>query len=254
MIDHIPFIERFNSRVFGYILLVLVVVFHSLVIAGCMSKSAGIPGLYIVKLQTSNSSNVQVRVGYFAMCVNGPLNSDYECYSTSGLSQEKLRTFFIPDDMDSTTSSQVAKLLVPARAMQSRAFPPLIVGSFACFMTSVLLSAVRQNMLAQPAPHVFWTSRHTSAAIACLGVVAFGLAAASAVMTTQVGKALAWWLNDMSNQEDGLYLSEGAGMQVLQWLIVSMIVLYHLCFAHLFTDKKKKKAEEEKPEDPGEEA
>ncbi|KKF93999.1 Ca2+ regulator and membrane fusion protein Fig1 [Ceratocystis platani] len=205
MIDANPIIERFNSRVFGYILLVLVVVFHSLVIAGCMSKSSGIPGLYIVKLQISNSSSVQVRVGYFAMCVNGPLNSPYECYSTTGLGQDKLRSFFITENMDATTSSQISQLLVPARAMQTRVFPPLIAGAFGCFMASVMLAA-----------------------------------------------ALAWWLNDMDPQEDGIYISEGTGMQVLQWLIVSMIILYHLCFAHLFTDKKK--GVEEKAEAPAEEA
>ncbi|KAL1902121.1 hypothetical protein Cpir12675_000019 [Ceratocystis pirilliformis] len=252
MIDANPIIERFNSRVFGYILLVLVVVFHSLVIAGCMSKSSGIPGLYIVKLQISNSSSVQVRVGYFAMCVNGPLNSPYECYSTTGLGQDKLRSFFITENMDATTSSQISQLLVPARAMQTRVFPPLIAGAFGCFMASVMLAAVRQNMLAQPSPRAFWTSRHTSAIIACLGVLAFGLAAASAVMTTQVAKALAWWLNDMDPQENGIYISEGTGMQVLQWLIVSMIILYHLCFAHLFTDKTQ--GVEEKAEAPDAEA
>lgn len=175
------------------------------------------------------------------MCVNGPRSDDDECYPTQNLGLDKLQALFVTNDMDQSTVSQIYQLLTPAHAMQNRIFPPLIAGAFACFLASVLLSAVRQNMLTHPEPKAIWMSKHTVAAIGSLGVLAFGFASASAVMTTQVSRALAWWMNDVDPASSGIRVIQGVSMQVLQWMIVGMIILYHLCFAHIFTDPKKKK-------------
>ncbi|KAL2191438.1 hypothetical protein L209DRAFT_739491 [Thermothelomyces heterothallicus CBS 203.75] len=147
-----------------YLLIIPIVVFYALSLAGCVSTSPAIPNIYAVALRAnSNNTNnnatdapLQVRIGYFGIC--GIDDEGTRCQTASGRSVETLAADLFPElvggnnnssDTDTPGKSSesqkkkqnkseinrdVADLVTTGLDLQSRTFTPILAGAAALFV------------------------------------------------------------------------------------------------------------------------
>ncbi|AEO56523.1 hypothetical protein MYCTH_2301578 [Thermothelomyces thermophilus ATCC 42464] len=148
-----------------YLLIIPIVVFYALSLAGCVSTSPAIPNIYAVALcaNSNNSTNnatdapLQVRIGYFGIC--GIDDEGTRCQTASGRSLETLAADLFPELVrgnnnnssdtetpgkssetpkrklnNSKINQDVADLVTTGLDLQSRTFTPILAGAAALFV------------------------------------------------------------------------------------------------------------------------
>ncbi|CAK7235070.1 hypothetical protein SBRCBS47491_009167 [Sporothrix bragantina] len=238
------------------LLAISIVVFYILVIVGCNSTSPGLPGLYLVKL-ANNETKAEVHVGLFSLCA-GMDSANLTCAGTLGSAvavnaSSTTTKFFLPG---TTTVAPTAlqSMLALAAGIQSGSTGP--GGVLSIVYVPLLLSALcfvgaAGSLLAfrifsrggskfiggdgneYQNEKAFMHERNAWQAAVFLTTGAVMAALAAAISSTVAVRALLFASTSLpgttapSTSTTAITVSGGGPLQVLQWMIVVLTMLWH---------------------------
>ncbi|CAK7226422.1 hypothetical protein SCUCBS95973_006194 [Sporothrix curviconia] len=239
------------------LLAISIVVFYILVIVGCNSTSPGLPGIYLVKL-ANNATKAEVHVGLFSLCA-GMDSANLTCAGTLGSTvavnaSSSTTKFFLPG---TTTVAPTAlqDMLALAAGIQSGStgpggvlsivYVPLLLSAL-CFVGAAgSLLAFRIFARAGSNKYTggdgneyqdekaFVHERNAWQAAVLLTTGAVMAALAAAISSTVAVRALLFASTSLpgttapSTSTTAIVVSGGGPMQVLQWMIVVLTMLWH---------------------------
>ncbi|ERS99006.1 uncharacterized protein SPSK_04498 [Sporothrix schenckii 1099-18] len=234
------------------LLAICIVVFYILVLVGCISTSPGIPGLYVVRL-ANNASKAEVHVGLFGLCAGtDPVNltcSGTVAQAIAVNASSPSTKFYLPGTA-TVAPNALQPLLTLAAGIQSGStgpggvlsivYVPLFLSAL-CFVGAAgsLLThrlASRGADSADPADYAdekgFVHTRNAWHAAVLLTTGAIMSALAAAIATTVAVRALLFAGtslpgSEISNAATAIDVSGGKSIQVLEWLIVVLTMLWH---------------------------
>ncbi|EPE06380.1 hypothetical protein F503_02508 [Ophiostoma piceae UAMH 11346] len=250
-------------QVFTGLITVAVVVFYILIFVGCNSTSPGLPGLYVVKL-ANNQTNASVHIGLFSLCAgienSTVANSNLTCAgtfssvvsngnSTNG-SVSTTTKYYLPGTT-SVAAAALQPLLALADGIQSGStgpggvlsiiYIPLLLSALCFASAGGSLIAFRVFSRAAAAKSyddgadekVFRHERNSWNAAIMMTTGAVMAAVAAAIATTVAVRALLFAGTDLpgsdtsSKSTTAIDVSGGTSVQVLEWLIVAFVMLWH---------------------------
>ncbi|CAK7274917.1 hypothetical protein SEPCBS119000_006418 [Sporothrix epigloea] len=235
---------------------VSIIVFYVLVIVGCNSTSPGLPSLYLVKL-ANNETKAEVHVGIFSLCA-GTDPTHLSCAgtlsSTATDNTAPPREFFLPGTA-TVAPAALQPMLALAAGIQSGStgpggvlaivYVPLLFSAL-CFVGAAG-SLVAYRLSARGASgkvvdgsgieyHDDTASTHERnawRAAVLLATMAAMAALVAAIVSTVAVRALLFASTSLpgtavrSTSTTAITVSGGVPMQVLQWMIVLLIMLWH---------------------------
>ncbi|KAK3942555.1 Ca2+ regulator and membrane fusion protein Fig1-domain-containing protein [Diplogelasinospora grovesii] len=229
---------KLNLRMIPYILVIPIVLFQALSLAGCVSTSPSIPGLYIVSLQTAKNTStpVQVRLGYFGICGGAGNESTFKCQSSSGQSADTVAAnlFSLPSapangtKSNTTTSStdEVKNLVATALDLQSQIFISILAGAAVLFFLGLIFLALLKRDIVNPNPDKPRHSAIIKKGTFGLLYLSTALAFTAALATSETAGALQYSSTASSNST--ILIKPGISLQVLQWMAFGFSLLFTL--------------------------
>ncbi len=169
------------------------------------------------------------------MCIRA--GSAENCYISASTTSDVLLSRFQSTMNITGVDAEVAGLLPAALSLQGNIFLPLLAAAGALFMLGLIFFALFN-----------WTSKRaatTSTGSSTSKLETYkkilmtslwssvGLAIASAVSITETSAALQFWTVDIPRSN--ILVSIGTGMQVLQWFVASLSVLFTLAVTSLIS-------------------
>ncbi|KAK4247076.1 Ca2+ regulator and membrane fusion protein Fig1-domain-containing protein [Corynascus novoguineensis] len=232
-----------------YILIIPIVVFHALSLAGCVSTSPAIPNIYAVALRANNNATdtpLQVRIGYFGIC--GIDEEGTTCQTASGRSVEALAANLFPEILgnnktsdstrktDKKETSDISDLVTTALDLQSRTFTPILAGAAVLFILGLAALFLFKRDVGKGAswehPRRSAIVRRTTYGMLC-GSAALSFAAA--IATSQAAGALEYASESMGHAS--VLIKSGTTLQVLQWTAFGFQSLFLLAVPFLVKNK-----------------
>ncbi|KAI0484502.1 hypothetical protein GGR56DRAFT_669055 [Xylariaceae sp. FL0804] len=255
----------FDIRYILYVLLAVIPLFYVLPLVGCLTTSPIIPRLFLVELESNQTVTVNVKVGYYGMCMpSSAAGGALKCAQTYSQPAENLTRLFVAhhhhaaeaetDDFARTAT----RLLSAAHTIQTRIFSPLLAASGGLFFLCLVCLVVLKTC-ARPRDGNGGTTaqsrKRLRSALSVTRQYAFGLAVASAFSTNQATGALSYVataLHDpgigqqqQQREESSFSVRVGVPVQGLQWTVVALLVVFHLSASVLLPPAGA--AEEEEP-------
>ncbi|CAK7271336.1 hypothetical protein SEPCBS57363_004567 [Sporothrix epigloea] len=229
-----------------------VVVFYILVIVGCNSTSPGLPSLYLVKL-ANNVTKAEVHVGIFSLCAGmDPVN--LTCAGTLGSTVADNTTYPAKYFMPGTAAmapTALQPLLALAAGIQSGStvpggvlaivYVPLLLsalcfvgaaGSLVAFRLSARGGSGKAGFEHQEEA-AFAPERKAWRMAVLLATGAVMAALVAAIASTAAVRALLFASTSLPGtavrptSSTAITVSGGGPVQVLQWMIVVLIMLWH---------------------------
>jgi hypothetical protein len=169
------------------------------------------------------------------MCIRA--GSAENCYISASTTSDVLLSRLQSSMNITGVDAEVAGLLPTALSLQGNIFLPLLAAAGALFMLGLIFFALFN-----------WTSKRatatsTGSSTNTLQIYkkilmtslwsSVGLAIASAVSITETSAALQFWTVDVPRSN--ILVSSGTGMQVLQWFVASLSVLFTLAVTFLIS-------------------
>ncbi|KAL4807632.1 hypothetical protein BDV18DRAFT_158848 [Aspergillus unguis] len=231
-----------------------VIALGGFVISGCVSTKANANDIYLAELNSTGSSDITLRVGYFGGCVS--VTSDDEQSASTNSSSSKticvgnMRTKDIEDLAESfaedlteefsvslgldTLQSTLNNTLLPrAKNMQSNVFfwPPPLLHLVFFVITGIMLFVIRIAGSSQKRAYkgmVVFTIVLCGFTLSLALVSVLGaLQGLNALLDGSVSK-------DESDLGDGLYIHRGELMHGLQAAVVAVAALFYVLMGALF--------------------
>ncbi|CAK7238648.1 MAG: hypothetical protein STHCBS139747_000066 [Sporothrix thermara] len=248
--------KDFRQAITG-LLAIAIVVFYILVIVGCNSTSPGLPSLYLVKL-ANNETKAEVHVGLFSLCA-GMDSVNLTCSGTVGSAvavnaSSPTAKFFLPGT-STVAPSALQSMLALAAGIQSGStgpggvlsivYVPLMLSAL-CFVGAAG-SLLANRIFARGGSNkfvggdgneyqdekAFMHERNAWQAAVFLATGAVMAALAAAIASTVAVRALLFASTSLpgtaepSTGTTAIVVSGGGPMQVLQWMIVVLTMLWH---------------------------
>jgi hypothetical protein len=139
-----------------------------------------------------------------------------------------------------TEGSQVTDLLSVGLILQGKIYPPLLAAAGSFFLTSVVSFALfkwsAKRTLTDPNASSITRLQFRGRVIVTSAWTSVGLALASAVSITEVSAALQFWSVDVATSM--IWASGGTALQVLQWLIIGLSVLFALAVTSIVGESR----------------
>ena len=250
-------------QVFTGLITVAVVVFYVLIFVGCNSTSPGLPGLYVIKL-ANNQTHAAVHIGLFSLCAgienSTVANSNLTCAgtfssvvstanTTSGAASATTK-YFLPGTT-SVAAAALQPLLALADGIQSGStgpggvlsiiYVPLLLSALCFAAAGGSLIAFRVFSRAAAAKSyddgadekVVMHERNAWSAAVLMTTGAVMAAVAAAISTTVAVRALLFAGTNLPGSDTAaksttaIAVSGGTSIQVLEWLIVVFVMLWH---------------------------
>ncbi|KAI0901626.1 Ca2+ regulator and membrane fusion protein Fig1-domain-containing protein [Annulohypoxylon nitens] len=221
-------------RFVAYLLIAILFLFYVLVLTGCLSTSPAVPDLFLVKLQAKGQEGVEVRVGYYGMCVTKEENGGLTCMATYARSPEALGSMFLANSTNTTQEIAVKELLTQANIIQNKIFYALLVASGGLFLFSVIFMLLLKRYIKSSNQKASKQKKRFKSGMQLFRQYAFGLAVAAAFSTTQATGALNFATSTMTNSESVILITGGKAVQGIQWTIVALLCLVHLAVSAMF--------------------
>ncbi|KAF2801292.1 uncharacterized protein BDZ99DRAFT_504730 [Mytilinidion resinicola] len=157
-----------------------------LALTGCVSNSPGIPNIFLLKLQPTNKDSavtetLQVRIGYFGMCLGESQN--LTCFPGSS----EIDQFFQSHVNGSATDNSSSKRMVSiAGVLQSKIFVCLFAAAGVSFFVGLIfLVLLKHNLKDRKNPFLSLRRFYKQATVAAIWFsAALALAGNSAVLQT----------------------------------------------------------------------
>ncbi|KAI2470365.1 Ca2+ regulator and membrane fusion protein Fig1-domain-containing protein [Annulohypoxylon bovei var. microspora] len=226
--------SRVEFRFIAYLLVAILFLFYVLVLTGCLSTSPGVPNLFLVQLQAKGQHDIEVRVGYYGMCVTKASSEDLTCLATYTRTPETLNSMFLSNSTDATGANTVKALLIQANIIQNKIFYALLAASGGLFLLSVICMLLLKRYIKSNNPNASKQKERFKSGMQFFRQYAFGLAVAAAFSTTQATGALNFATSTMNNSESNILITGGKAVQGLQWTIVALLCLVHLAISAMF--------------------
>lgn len=218
------------------VLIIPIILFEALSIAGCASTSPGIPDIFVVSLIPNTTAPISIRIGFFGICASDGTNST-RCQSSARWTHPStLVANLFPLSLTNTTTTisepDALALSETALALQSRILASPLAGCVVLFAAGVAFLLVfrrekarhaRQNV-DEERRRYRW-SRH--ATYVCLWVHAALLFAAALAATTTMN-ALEFVSSAPGMVEGGVEIQRGVSMMVLQWMAFAFSLVFTL--------------------------
>ncbi|KAI0387831.1 Ca2+ regulator and membrane fusion protein Fig1-domain-containing protein [Hypomontagnella monticulosa] len=224
--------DSVGYRSMVYLAAVGIIVLYALTLTGCVSDSPGIPNIFLVNVQSQGIETMNIRVGYYGMCVDSP--KGFECVSSiakyaSTLENELLGT-------TNSTIDDIDRFLSIAATTQWKLFPCLLAGAGVAFFYSSAALLILKCSFKKPSRKNRSSIRSIQRAILLLSEFAVILAFTSAMVTMTTARALEFATSSDSSVMEGndIHLSPGVLLQILQWLIVGFSVLFQVALSNMF--------------------
>ncbi|RDL31141.1 uncharacterized protein BP5553_09930 [Venustampulla echinocandica] len=204
-------------------------------LTGCISNSPGLQNIFLITPQEQTGSSngaltkVQLRIGYFGMCVHAGAGSN--CYLSVSTTPENLQLKLNSTmNLSDTDITRVSGLFSAALPLQTKVFLPLLAAAGSFFLLGVAFLMIFK-----------WSAKRSRSSLTDMstkrqelyrrGLTSFvwasvGLAIASAVSITESSAALQYWSANVSRSS--ITASAGMAMQVLQWMFVGLSVIFAL--------------------------
>ncbi|KAK0754480.1 Ca2+ regulator and membrane fusion protein Fig1-domain-containing protein [Schizothecium vesticola] len=216
------------------VLIIPIILFEALSIAGCASTSPGIPEIYVVSLvpNTTTAADISIRIGFFGICASDGTGST-RCQSSARYTPpDTLVANLFPLSLTNTTTNATLSqpdalaLSQTALALQSRILASPLAGCVLLFAAGVAFLLVfrrekarhaRQSDATDERRRFRWSRRAT---YVCLWVHAALLFAAALAATTTMN-ALEFVSSAPGMVEvvgGGVEIERGVTMMVLQWM------------------------------------
>ncbi|KAI1384790.1 Ca2+ regulator and membrane fusion protein Fig1-domain-containing protein [Hypoxylon trugodes] len=225
--------NRVETRFVAYIIIAVLFLFYVLVLTGCLSTSPGVPDLFVVKLQAKQVKDVEVRVGYYGMCIT-KAGGGLSCLATYTRSPDTLNDLFLSNLTNTPNDGVVKGLLVQANIIQNKIFYALLAASGVLFLLSVVSMLLVKRYMKSPKPNAVPQQKRFRSIMHFFRQYAFGLAIAAAFSTTQATGALDFATISMPDSDSNILISGGKAVQGLQWAIVALLCLVHLATSSMF--------------------
>ncbi|KAL1900550.1 hypothetical protein Sste5346_002273 [Sporothrix stenoceras] len=235
----------------GGLLAICIVVFYILVLVGCISTSPGLPGIYLVKL-ANNATKAEVHVGLFGLCAGtDPVNltcSGTVAQSVAVNASSASTKFFLPGT-STVAPSSLQPMLALAAGIQSGSTGPggvlsivyiplflsslCFVGAAGSLLTHRIASrGVQSDEYADEKGYGHTRNAWNAAVMLTTGAVMAALAAAiSSTVAVRAllfaGTSLPGGDSASSTSASAINVSGGTSIQVLEWLIVVLTMLWH---------------------------
>lgn len=238
------------------LLAISIVVFYILVLVGCNSTSPGLPGLFLVKL-ANNETKAEVHVGLFSLCA-GFASNNFTCAGTLGHSiaanaSSASTKFFLPGTTTVAPSSLQSMLALAAGIQSDSTGPggvlsivyvPLLLSAL-CFVGAAgslvafrIFSRSSNKFVGSDGNEyqnekALMHERNAWQAAVMLATGAVMSALAAAISSTVAVRALLFASTSLpgttasSTSTTAIDVSGGTSVQVLQWMIVLLTVLWH---------------------------
>ncbi|CAK7200928.1 hypothetical protein SEUCBS139899_003628 [Sporothrix eucalyptigena] len=238
------------------LLAISIVVFYILVIVGCNSTSPGLPGIYLVKL-ANNETQAEVHVGLFSLCA-GPGPTNLTCAGTVGNSvavnaSSSTTKYYLPGTTTVAPSSLQSMLALAASIQSGSTGPggvlsivyvPLLLSALCFIGAAGSLLAFRifsrasnkymggdgeayQNEKAYLHERNAWQAAVMLTTGAVMAALAAAISSTVAVRALQFASTSLPGTTTSSTSTTAISVSGGTSMQVLQWLIVVLTMLWH---------------------------
>lgn len=218
-------------------------------LVGCNSSSPGLPGLYLVKL-ANNATKAEVHVGLFSLCA-GTDAANLTCAGTLAQaiavnSSSAATKFFLPGTA-TVAPTTLQPLLALAAGIQSGStgpggvlsivYVPLLISAL-CFVGAAG-SLLTHRLASRGMPDdefsdekSFAHTRNAWQAAVILTTGAVMAAVAAAIASTVAVRALLFSGTSLpgstpSTSTSAITVSGGTSVQVLEWMIVVMTMLWH---------------------------
>ncbi|GAW14142.1 hypothetical protein ANO14919_035360 [Xylariales sp. No.14919] len=196
---------NFDLRFPVYICGGIIILFYVLALTGCVSNSPGVSNIYLVKVQSRLDNTTEVRVGYFDL-------------SNKGVS--------VPGDAGS--------LISLALTIQTKIFPPLLAAAGVFFFLGGVALTMLKRSFKKVVAKKPSSSKQLRVATLLLGGAAILFATASAVATTETTNALGFATSNSTIGSENIRFSAGLALQVLQWFIVGLSLIFQVSIESMF--------------------
>ncbi|KAI1205204.1 uncharacterized protein F4807DRAFT_443864 [Annulohypoxylon truncatum] len=215
--------------------------------AGCLYNNS----LYIVQVHSNDTIPVQVQLGYFGTCVSTNTNADDFDSNTTKTAcvqhlqyddDEPLVSQFVEELTEENEDAKVpdieeplSKILPIAEQLRLKVFP---AGVPISFLIIYLLSIFTFWILLASSNHTK-TYRATFAITALLNAYSLTIGFIVATTTFQACRALIFpSQGDTGIIQEGVFVTQNAMLQTLQWVVVAISVFLQFCIAGLFVQRR----------------
>ncbi|KAK1835324.1 Ca2+ regulator and membrane fusion protein Fig1-domain-containing protein [Podospora conica] len=226
------------------VLIIPIILFEALSIAGCASTSPGIPEIFVVSLVPNTTLPASIRIGFFGICASDGTGSTRCQSSARDTPPATLAANLFPLSLSNTTTTPTTVISAPdalalsetALALQSRILASPLAGCVVLFAAGAIFLLVfrrekarhvRQGVT-EGAPvderrRLRWSRRAT---YVCLWVHAALLFAAALAATTTMN-ALEF-VSSAPGMVEGVEIQRGVTMMVLQWMAFAFSLVFTL--------------------------
>lgn len=220
------------------VLIIPIILFEALSIAGCASTSPGIPDIFVVSLIPNTTAPISIRIGFFGICASDGTNSTRCQSSARWTPPSALVANLFPLSLTNTTTASTLSerdalaLSETALALQSSILASPLAGCVVLFAAGVAFLLVfrrekarhaRQNV-DEERRRYRWSRRAT---YVCLWLHAALLFAAALAATTTMN-ALEFVSSAPGMVEGGVEIQRGVSMMVLQWMAFAFSLVFTL--------------------------
>ncbi|RWA10456.1 hypothetical protein EKO27_g4628 [Xylaria grammica] len=221
---------NFDLRFPVYICGGIIILFYVLALTGCVSNSPGVSNIYLVKVQSRLDNTTEVRVGYFGICLTE--RGRLECVS----SYER-GTNTVAKDLSNkgvSVPGNAGSLISLALTIQTKIFPPLLAAAGVFFFLGGVALTMLKRSFKKVVAKKPSSSKQLRVATLLLGGAAIVFATASAVATTETTNALGFATSNSTIGSENIRFSAGLALQVLQWFIVGLSLIFQVSIESMF--------------------
>ncbi|KAI1213730.1 Ca2+ regulator and membrane fusion protein Fig1-domain-containing protein [Annulohypoxylon truncatum] len=193
-----------------------------------------VPELFLLKLQAKGLEGVEVRVGYYGMCVTKGKNDGLTCFATFARTPDTLDGMFLSDSGEVAQGNTAKVLLLQANVIQNKIFCPLLAVSGGLFLLSVIYMLFLKRYIKGDNQNASKKKERFKSGMQFFRQYAFGFAVAAAFSTTQATGALKYATTTMATSESSIIFTGGKAVQGMQWTILALLCLVHLAVSAMF--------------------